>query len=406
MDFGVLDNLLRNISFEIEHQRRLPKRFNVFDIVGIGGYETYHSMILAGLLRWNGSRKPLIKFLEILMRRIENNENISVNNRFLIDFLENLKNDKDKNDLKDVVVTTEHTIDIGSEKRRFDILLKIGRKLYIVIENKVKTDDHSDQLNAYRRWLNEHCEHGILVYLTLNGDASSEGFSGDYIRLSYRNDIREFLTACAEMTNLDERFNSTALQYAEFWENWFMGSDELKQKVVNEILKSKENYEAAEQIFHDFLVAKYQMIVKLLQLWQNSIYEDKEYGYEPKVKPKDWKIVEKRGKDQYEKMSFKWNDNYSICFEFAEQYCTGLFFGVFANKQSEKKEMRSFIGWKSKDRWPAYQEIEPSNVRDLGYNSSLCFTEREEIFNTLTSAFDEVLKLLNNNEDYFGKREA
>ena len=250
MDLEAVDKLLKEVSFEIEHQKRLPRHFNVFNIADVRHYETRHSAILAGLLGWDGSRKPLCQFLKMFIYK-----------------------DIQEDELKNVVVSTEYTIDVDNEKRRIDILLQVGRELCVIIENKIYSDDHSTQLAAYYKWLQtQKYKRKELVYLTLHGSPSSEGFPDEkYIRLSYEKNIRDFLTVCSALTNLDERFNSTALQYAEFWENWFMESDELKKNVVDEILKSKENYQAAEQIFNAYREAKYKLISNLLQSWQNKI---------------------------------------------------------------------------------------------------------------------------------------
>lgn len=375
MVFDILGRLLSDISKEIEIQHRLPKQFNVFELTEVRHYETRHSAILAGILGWKGSRKPLCQFLKMFLPE------------------ESFSDEQ----LKNASVFTEYAIYINNEQRRLDILIKIGDDVFVVIENKIYTEDHSMQLEAYRSWLDtlQHHTKRYLIYLTLDGRKSSENFSDDkYICLSYKKDIRDFLVNSAALTNIDTRFNSTLLQYTEFWENWFMQSEELNEKIREKILASKENYQAAEQVFLAFKDAKHQLIKNLLQSWQDR----KASEFLPCDKAND--MIGKF----WEKMSFTWNDNYIFGFEFSANYFTNLCYGVIG-KEAVQDWQSTFDGWgKSPPWWPAYKFIQNDKIRHLGDNSEICISEADEIFRVLDEAFYETVRLLNEHQEYFGSK--
>ena len=368
MDFVAVNNVLRNVATLIEVQRNLPRPFNVFDLADVKHYETRHSAIIAGILGW--SEKALCEFIK----------------RFFHEDISNVP-------MKDTSVSTEYIIDIDGEQRRLDILIRVGQEVCVVIENKILTEDHSNQLEAYWEWLQRQCQQRkYLVYLTLSGSPSSENFPNDkYICLSYEKSIRDFLLYCATLTNMDTRFNSAVLQYAEFWENWFMQSDELTDKVCSEILNSEANYLAAEQVFLYFRTAKHRLIKRILQSWQNTKERN---GFIPLGR------AEELTGSSCDTFSFKWNDTYAIGFEFTN-YFNDLHYGVFDNKEVNSR--LPFLGWKCSPWWPAYKSLQSNErVRYLGDNGAICLTDQQAIFSALDSAFDETINLLSANPDVFG----
>ncbi len=367
MELKFIKSLLSEVS---EIQRRLSIRFNVFDIADVRHYETRHSAILAGILQWEGSRKPLDFFLKRVFNQIDLSEK----------------------QLADLSVSTECWIDVKDEKRRLDILIR-SKDICVVIENKIFTEDHTNQLDAYKEWMDkQNCSYCRLVYLTLKGTESSEGFSEEqYVRISWRTDIRDFLVYCSSLTNIDLRFNSTALQYAEFWENWFMATNGISDL----ILSSKENYLAAQGIFHAFTEAKYKLIKNTLKNWQNNIKElpvDKDCN------------VDKLNGEACEKILFKWNAKYRIGFEFGGSNFSKLLYGVIGD--GEVSNRTPFNGWEASSWWPAYKKIQNKEISELGENSEICLSNIQEIYQVLNSAFNEIIDFVQNHPESFAAKNS
>ena len=58
-------------------------------------------------------------------------------------------------------------------------------------------------------------------------------------------------------------------------------------------------------------------------------------------------------------------------------------------------------GWKQTPWWPAWKSID---ARNLGDNVHLCIAKRKRIYIALDDAFDEIIKMLKQNETLFGKQ--
>ena len=72
----------------------------------------------------------------------------------------------------------------------------------VLIENKIDTQDHANQLKAYNEWLNTPQRRGffhrerLLFYLTPQGDPARHAPKEIYKPISYSHDIREWLRGC------------------------------------------------------------------------------------------------------------------------------------------------------------------------------------------------------------------
>jgi hypothetical protein len=82
------------------------------------------------------------------------------------------------------------------------VLQSANARAIVVIENKIDTQDHENQLQAYSEWLNRpqrrrffHREQ-LLFYLTPRGDFARHAPEKIYKRLSYSHHIREWLSSC------------------------------------------------------------------------------------------------------------------------------------------------------------------------------------------------------------------
>lgn len=175
------------------------KNINVFSAAGMNHYEVKHSKFLAWLLDpsnpHNFNDFVLKKFCNLLLEYKTNvkDSNIKIlsNKTILLgkDFSQN-KDDLQEKKLIDgfltllngeVTVSTEQPLDSdelteqGKKKKRYiDILIEIksqNTKTVIVIENKVETTTHSNQLCAYDEWVHKQgYDKEIFVLLSPNGE--------------------------------------------------------------------------------------------------------------------------------------------------------------------------------------------------------------------------------------------
>jgi hypothetical protein len=141
-------------------ESRLGK-FNIFDALGITRAEIRHSNFFAFILDPAESHGQGQLFLKAL----------------LMDLLKQAPSEKrplspielDGTDLRGVVVKREW--------KNIDLLIACKvPQFVIVIENKIRSQEHSGQLARYQRTMKEHYSdlRPLYVYLTLDGDEPSE----------------------------------------------------------------------------------------------------------------------------------------------------------------------------------------------------------------------------------------
>lgn len=172
---------------------------NVFYATGMSTQEIKHSAFLAWLLDPNQSHKMgkefLLCFLKSLYEYSNNAEDLRSNKEILKggniisfeDFTEFFNAD-------DIVVETEKVI--SNPENRIDVFIQSKKaETTIVIENKVFTGTHDEQLQRYEEETAVFAGRKIYIYLTPSGDMPTNN-QGEYERnwtiLSYKS-IIDFL---------------------------------------------------------------------------------------------------------------------------------------------------------------------------------------------------------------------
>lgn len=141
---------------ELERIQSLIGRFNVFEAIGFVGQELMHSQFLASFLDPKQNHGLGDLFLKRVLREVL----ASADNTLLSAFFESL----DEMDLNETLVRREH--------QHIDLLLtNEAHKLAVVIENKIWTTEHSDQLGRYHRLVQRnHPDWRVFgIYLTPHG---------------------------------------------------------------------------------------------------------------------------------------------------------------------------------------------------------------------------------------------
>ena len=180
-----LANLLNDPTFE-ELKLSLD-RPNVFEVLGITRREIRHSNFLGWLLNPSGNHGLRALFLE----------------RFMRDVLGLC--DVDGLGVFDVESMDIHSVEVRREWRHIDILVKTKR-FVVVIENKIDSQDHSDQLSRYQSIAEEEFDELPVVCVYLTPDGSEPREEAGYITYSY-DGIKHHLQAIVALysTSLSDR---------------------------------------------------------------------------------------------------------------------------------------------------------------------------------------------------------
>ncbi len=153
---------------DLLHLESLLKRFNLFEAVGVVRHELRHSDFLAFLLDPGQSHGLGTAFLVELLQSVRLATQDDSGRRLF---------DVNGLDLSRAYVLREwHHIDI--------LVVDDINRLAVIIENKIGTGEHSDQLARYHRTISSHYPGYFTVPLYLTPDGE-EPTSDDYFALSY-----------------------------------------------------------------------------------------------------------------------------------------------------------------------------------------------------------------------------
>ena len=134
-------------------------KFNLFDVLKISRTEIRHSNVLACLFSANENHGMGDAFIRGILQKLVENDT------------------EGRYDVFGVLLMDFYSFTIYREWKNIDILLVSDEeKTVIAIENKVGSGEHSDQLNRYRKILEETYPdyQRVLAFLTPDGDAPSD----------------------------------------------------------------------------------------------------------------------------------------------------------------------------------------------------------------------------------------
>jgi hypothetical protein len=166
-DLALLEALIVD-NPDLERLEALLEQFNIFEALGAVRVELRHSDFLAFLLNPNQSHG----LGDVFVKRLLQKALASSQNQAPITPI-----DLDLYDLDSLVVLREwQNIDI--------LLLDEVNQLAVIIENKIGSSEHSDQLRRYRRIVKQHYPHlhQVCLFLTPEGEPPSDP---DYITIDY-----------------------------------------------------------------------------------------------------------------------------------------------------------------------------------------------------------------------------
>lgn len=233
-DLELLENLiLRNP--ELDRLENLLSEFNIFETLDLRHAEIRHSNVLAWLLNPHENHGLASYFTRQFLKFIAsaNRSYFSLSELSLIDF----------------ELFTYSNIEIRREWNNIDIvmiLVEEDKKLVVGIENKIKTVEHGDQLQRYRKIIEREFEDYIHLYIYLTPEnlipSDEEWIPFNYdIIANLLDDLLEH-----RKSSLSQDIFSFIFQYKTILRRYIVGNSEV-QRIAIEIYKKHK--EALDLIF-------------------------------------------------------------------------------------------------------------------------------------------------------------
>lgn len=280
---------------KLELLKARVNRFNPFKVLKIQDYEIRHSNILAWLFNpsenHNFDDKILKRFILKVLLKPDNDEVL-----------------EDVNLIYKLQRISMMDIKVYREMANIDILLVSEQhKIVIVIENKVYSEEHSNQLTRYYDYVSENYESYLIIpiYLTLNGKMPNHKkyFSANY------EDILE--TIQFVVNNYKERTSFEVINFLEYY------IQILKEKYVMD----KELEKMCKEIYQ-----QYKDVIDMIYTVGNDInIEPAVENFKEKHKEIEQVAITNKtfwfGIKSFKKIDgVVWGGGFPVCFWFSEYY--------------------------------------------------------------------------------------
>ena len=156
---------------ELEKIEKYYEKFNIFDCIGINKQEIKHSNFLAWLFNPKQTHGLADFFIKEFLKQV---------------LLDNIKSDPNQPTVFDIDCWDMSEVNVIREYKNIDILFIDNiNKFICVIENKIETKQHSNQLTRYKDEVNNNDEYKEYKKLFLYLKPIVDGDLKDYIYVSY-----------------------------------------------------------------------------------------------------------------------------------------------------------------------------------------------------------------------------
>jgi hypothetical protein len=236
-ELQALEDFYIKIS-QLDELSQIANKPNVFRVLKLEDMEIRHSNFLAWLFDPNENHGFGNKILKKFIKGVINEHRQIINNL-------NLKKitDLEKIDFYDFIVKREYAnIDL--------LLVSEENKIVIAIENKVFTDEHSDQLTKYYDFITNKVEEyadfdKIFLYLTPdNREPKKEDDRRNWLNLNYdiiKNIIQfEMESIKKGFSNINERTKIYLEDYNEILRSITMSGDDKVKQICADIYKNNK----------------------------------------------------------------------------------------------------------------------------------------------------------------------
>ncbi len=279
-------HLLNDLDFDkIELLLKTP---NIFQILNVSRAEIRHSNFLAWLLDPNGTHGLGKLFLTKFLRDIATSEIASDLDEF------------------EIVELNFNNVELRREWRNIDLLI-VFDTIVICIENKIDSQDHSNQLAKYRSIVNETFKkhQKVFVYLTPTGEQPTASKEREfYVPYSYEQIIEQ---ADRVLQIHGKSLNTGVYQYISDYlttiKRGLMKNDELNELAVKIYKNHKELLDFVFENKSDIALELYPIFVdKITQ--SGWIMGSKHKGYARFLTPKLNDLIPRKGQGWPLKESF------------------------------------------------------------------------------------------------------
>ncbi len=227
--------------------------FNIFSILLKSSDEVnLHSRFIYELLNPDGSHNQGNLFIELFLKEIK------------IDFSLN-------------------NISIFREKLNIDILLQSPNQS-IIIENKIYTQDHSNQLSKYLNIIKKQGykeENIFIIYLTLFGeDANERTMLKNIINISYEEHIKHWIEGCIKEMALIPTIREILSQYLNLIKT-LTNQSQYKGFIleIKDFLLKDNNFKMVLNIQNSIIEAKIQIQLDFWQSLLNNLNKDYDFNF-------------------------------------------------------------------------------------------------------------------------------
>lgn len=377
-------HLLEIENTKKKEEKARGERFNIFSIMRMKTDEVHtHSALIAAMLNPNGPHGSGDMYLNLFLQ--------SVPELHGIDF-----------DTANAKADYEYSIgDINEDKTeggRIDILIESGKKA-IIIENKIYAEDQPKQLLRYKNFAKSKYSEYYILYLTLEGkNASTESCNGlleeEYIKVSYRDTIKDWLTKCIEKSATKPLVRETLIQYQNLiLKLTHQDMDESTIKSFSSLCKEADDLKAMLQIHEHYDIIMDKVLDNIL-----SDQLKKLAGESLILKVSDKKWYEEHKSFSFVRQDWKY---FEITFMFEKKNFTDMRCGFRYIQYNEDKQYSPNTTYdklsKRKEghttsRWPYYYKCEgyanwkKENFIESIYNGDLIKKIENDLKRLLTIA--------------------
>jgi len=345
--------------------------FNIFSILRKSNEEVnLHSRFIYELLNPNGTHKQGSKFLELFLKEIE-------------------------------IELPSLDVAIFKEKFNIDILIESKPKA-IIIENKIDTQDHSNQLSNYLNTIKSRGyrdENISLIYLTLlEEEPNEESIRDKVINITYSEHIRNWIESCIKEVATIPTLRETLVQYLNLI-NKLTHQSHYKGFIleVKDFLLKDNNLKMLLNIEESIIEAKIEVqLIFWKELMTNLQPHYKFEFFNENENSTIEKSINKYYKKQKNKKEYGYKYKLDNNLYFFIQLDDEIFYGFhfpnednISNSQLEKLEkinVNEGKDWKYTDKELNFEKFNTPNVLDL-----LNKTTREE---DITKISNEIIYLI------------
>lgn len=242
-----IENLIKNVKIISqkydEINKQTGKKFNIFKITKIADKEVRICRLIYELINPEGCHYQGWKYLKLFVEQVLGYSN------FIDD------------DYKKTKINRELLIE---EQRRIDLCIEIADH-YFPIEVKINAEDGNKQCSDYIDHFLRNNKNCKLYYLTLYGDWPSKESAGKYIEINPQNDYSSMFIKCISFR--DDIYNwvrkciqdDKTMKTPYIRENLFQflnvieeltnkGDNSMNNEILENVLKTKEDFIAAKEI--------------------------------------------------------------------------------------------------------------------------------------------------------------